>query len=333
MTTEKLELPTVDVDSNYVKVEDLRYGENPHQEATLYRDTQYDGPNIPDAEQLSGKPLSYNNLLDLDAALALVCEFPLRPTAVIIKHNNPCGVASADRQITEAFKKALETDPMSAYGGILAVNRKVTVPLANEITGGKTFFEAIVAPRYDPKAVEILTTRRKWGKNLRILTLNSDRVFQPIGHSGRQVRTIAGGVLVQTIDVTLFAGEPECVTEKQPTEDQHDQLDFAWTVAMHVRSNAIVLAREDFTSGIGAGQMNRLDSVALAITRARGWSKGSVLASDGFFPFKDGPEVAISAGITAIIQPGGSIRDEEVIDLCNALGIPMLFTNIRHFKH
>jgi phosphoribosylaminoimidazolecarboxamide formyltransferase/IMP cyclohydrolase len=288
--------------------------------------------------QLHGKELSFNNLLDLDAARRLVCEFEL-PAAAIVKHNTPCGCAVGS-SVEEAFKRALATDPVSAFGGVFCFNGRVDHALAQELSG--IFVELVFAPGYDEDALELL--RRKPG--VRILE-DSEQRREPV--TDPDIRRVRGGVLIQDRDLESEARDTMSVaTERRPDEREWGDLLFAWKVCKHVRSNAIVLARDVATVGIGAGQMSRVDSVRIAIDKARraaeevggGGSgdgaarlKGSVMASDAFFPFADGPEAAIEAGVRAIIQPGGSRRDHEVIAACDAAGVAMVFTGRRHFRH
>ncbi len=301
----------------YRKVKPLRYGENPHQRAALYTDGS--GRGVANAEILQGKELSYNNLLDAEAGWDLCSEFD-EPAAVIIKHGNPCGVACAS-DVVGAYSRAYECDPVSAYGGIVAVNRPVTVELAERVTS--TFIEVLCAPAYGEEALEIL--RRK--QNMRVLRVES-------GWGKTQIRQISGGILVQDRDThDPRPEEMRVVTGKRPTEREMRDLLFAWKVAKHVRSNAIVLAKEGMTVGIGAGQMSRVDSAELAVRKAGGRARGSVMASDGFIPFPDTVERAAEAGVTAIIQPGGSIRDQQVIEAADRLGLSMVFTGVRHFRH
>jgi phosphoribosylaminoimidazolecarboxamide formyltransferase/IMP cyclohydrolase len=303
----------------------LRYGENPHQKAAFYARTDTQGPSLARAEVLQGKELSYNNLLDLDAALALCLEFGTA-AAVIIKHSNPCGVAVSPSGVGEAYRLARETDPVSAFGGIVAVNRPVEGELARDMA--ETFLECVIAPDFTPEAQAALSVK----KGLRLL-----RLSMPRGETGGdelELRTIAGGMLVQTSDAsTAPAAEGRVVTERGPTSAELEDLDFAWRVAKHVKSNAIVFAGGGRTLGIGAGQMSRVDSVKIAVAKARFPLAGSVLASDAFFPFRDGVDEAAKAGVTAIIEPGGSVRDQEVIVAANERGIAMVFTGERHFRH
>ncbi len=295
----------------------LRYGENPHQQAALYSDRLR---GLAAAEQLHGKELSYNNLVDLDAAWALAGEFEA-PCAAIIKHTNPCGCAEQNSQ-AEAYRKAFEADPVSAYGGVLAFNRAVEEETAGEIA--KTFVEAIAAPDYSPEALAILTKK----KNLRLL-----KVARP-GADSLVVKSISGGFLAQTPDVhQLDRASCKVATQRQPTEEEWRALLFVWKVTKHVKSNAIVYAREGQTIGVGAGQMSRVDSARFGASRAILPLPGTVVGSDAFFPFPDGVEEAAKHGITAVIQPGGSIHDPEVIAAADRLGLAMVFTGIRHFRH
>lgn len=317
------------------RVQTLRYGENPHQRAAFYRWSSSPQssslPTVAGAEVLHGKELSYNNLLDLDAALAAAQSFTA-PTVAIIKHTNPCGLACGDTPV-DAYKKAYAGDPVSAYGGIIGCNRTVDVALAQEIS--QVFCEAVIAPEYEPEALALL--QRK--KNLRLLATHC-----PIGpgvistqslYAGRpEIRSVSGGLLLQTLDAT-GAGDIEyqVVTEREPNLDEVTDLMFAWKAVRHVKSNAIVLAHKLAVIGVGAGQMNRVTSVHLAVAKAAERARGSVLASDAYFPFADGVEAAAKAGVTAIIQPGGSIRDEESIRMANRHAIAMVFTGKRHFRH
>ncbi|MGI9070082.1 MAG: bifunctional phosphoribosylaminoimidazolecarboxamide formyltransferase/IMP cyclohydrolase [Bryobacteraceae bacterium] len=295
----------------------LRYGENPHQKAALYS-SQNGG--IADAEQLHGKELSYNNLVDLDAAWQLVQEFESH-AAAIIKHTNPCGCAEQPT-LADAYRKALEADPVSAFGGVLAFNREVDKETANEI--GKLFVEAIAAPAFSDKALAVLTMK----KNLRLVHV------KPLKTPELVVKSISGGFLAQTADVAPL--DVSCLQTKSArpaTPEEMRALIFAWKVAKHVKSNAIVYARPGQTISVGAGQMSRVDSVKVGAMKAVLPLAGTVLASDAFFPFPDGLEEAAKYGITAVIQPGGSVRDEEVIATANRLNLAMLFTGVRHFRH
>jgi phosphoribosylaminoimidazolecarboxamide formyltransferase/IMP cyclohydrolase len=306
----------------------LRYGENPHQLAALYAQPDGGGANLVSAQQLSGKELSYNNLLDLDSALALARSLP-DAAVVVIKHNNPCGAASA-ATLAAATRQALEGDPLSAFGSVLAFNRPLDAPSAEVLVEPSRFVEAIVAPDFEPQALEILTTRPKWKANVRLLKVGT--LDQPPARW--QLRQIEGGLLLQQSDVDP---DPQAlwhvVTREQPTAAQLDDLGFAWAVVRHVKSNAIVLAKDRTLCGVGAGQMSRVDSVEIAIKKAGPRASAAVLASDAFFPFADSIEGAAAAGVAAIIQPGGSRRDDEVIAACNQHKLPMIFTGRRHFKH
>ncbi|MCS6777444.1 MAG: bifunctional phosphoribosylaminoimidazolecarboxamide formyltransferase/IMP cyclohydrolase [Chloroherpetonaceae bacterium] len=318
------------------KVQDCRYGENPHQKAAFYVQQNLTEPCVATAQQIHGKELSFNNLYDLNAALETAKEFSEepRPAAVIIKHANPCGVALGDT-LAEAFQKAREADPVSAFGGILAVTQPIDVATAEEITGRNTFFEAIIAPGYAPETIPILTERKKWGASLRLLQVDPLHGWRAkTTATGYDFKRITGGLLLQTPDHhELTPDALQTVTERAPTEEELQELLFAYRVVKHVRSNAIVLSRNRQTIGVGAGQMNRVQSVRIAVEQAGQKARGAVMASDAFFPFPDGPEVAAQAGITAIIQPGGSVKDAETIAVANRCGIAMVFTGVRHFLH
>jgi phosphoribosylaminoimidazolecarboxamide formyltransferase / IMP cyclohydrolase len=295
---------------------DLRYGENPHQKAALYSSRQ---GGIAAAEQLQGKELSYNNLVDLDAAWQLIREFD-QPATAIIKHTNPCGCAESST-LAESYRRAFEADPVSAYGGVLAFSRTVDRETAEEIS--KTFIEAIAAPGYDAAARELLAAK----KNLRLLAV-SRASEEPV------LKSISGGYLVQTPDThRLERGECQVRTERQPSAEEWRALEFAWRVCKHVKSNAIVYARAGQTISVGAGQMSRVDAVKVGAMKSVLPLQGSVLASDAFFPFPDGVEEGARHGITAVIQPGGSMRDDDVIAAANRLGLAMVFTGVRHFRH
>jgi len=318
-------LPDV-LDLRLFKAQSLRYGENPHQRAALYRGAEADEPSVASAKQLQGKELSFNNLLDLDAALALAIEFE-EPVAVIVKHTNPCGVGHASRLI-DAYLHARAADPASAYGGVLGLNRAVDVETAGELSA--TFVEAVVAPGYEEAALATLKEK----KALRLLQIEPWPGMMRADQPGRELRSIAGGMLVQERDaINLNLDDVRTVTRRPPTMGEMRALRFAWKVAKHVKSNAIVLANEQATVGIGAGQMSRVDACRLAVMKAASPTRGTVLASDGFFPFRDGVDAAAAAGVTAIIQPGGSIRDAEVIQAADEADIAMVFTGIRHFHH
>ncbi len=304
----------------------LRYGENPHQQAALYASSKSPSASVVAARQLNGKELSYNNILDLDAALSLV-RFFNDPAVCVMKHNNPCGMA-VGKTIAEALKKGMEGDPLSAFGSVLGFNREVDAESAEYLSTPGLFVEGIVAPSFSAEALEILTTKPKWKLNVRLLECGSlDK--KPARWA---IRPLEGGALLQEADIE---DDPEdqwrVVTEKKPTEEQMADLRFAWKVVRHVKSNAIVLCKNEMLIGTGAGQMSRVDSVEISVKKAGNRIVNSVLASDAFFPFPDGIEAA--KGVTAVIQPGGSRNDEVVIEACNKLGIAMIFTGRRHFKH
>lgn len=309
------------------KAYDLRYGENPHQRAALYS-RPFTGGSLVGAEKLHGKELSYNNLLDLDSAYGIVRCFA-KPSAVVIKHNNPCGAASGHK-LSFACRKALNGDPLSAFGGILGFNQHVEADTAEVLCQPGLFIEAIVAPSFSKEALEILATKPKWRDNVRLMAIGS--VHPP----GTQLdfRIISGGVLVQEADTLPPANLDWKTVTKAPIADAlWDDIAFAWEMVRHVKSNAIVLARDAALVGVGAGQMSRVDSVEIAISKAGDRSNGSILASDAFFPFPDSIHRAAKAGVIAIIQPGGSRKDDEVIAACDEHRIPMIFTGRRHFRH
>ena len=310
----------------YEKVTDLRYGENPHQRAAFYARVGSPTHLLEDVEQLHGKELSFNNLLDLSAARELVEEFDA-PACAIVKHNNPCGCATADSGIA-AYERAFACDPQSAYGGVIAVNARVDRAFAQELS--KQFIEVLLAPAFDSGALEVLREK----KNVRLLEL-ADWPPRNLEVEGKPV---IGGQLVQTRDVVSETRDQmHAMGARQPTDEEWEDLLFAWTVCRHVRSNAIVVASRRATIGIGAGQMSRVDAVRIAVEKARTFQPallaGAVLASDAYFPFADGPQLAIDAGIAAIIQPGGSVRDEEVVAAADAGGVAMVATGVRHFRH
>ncbi len=307
----------------FERIQDLRYGENAHQKAAFYRDPDFKGACVANATQLHGKVLSFNNIVDLDAALEFVKEFE-RPVVVIIKHTNPCGAACSDN-ISHAYKKAHASDTISAFGSIVALNRECDLETAKEITS--TFVEAIIAPSYSEDALKTL----KQKKNLRVLEVG-DLIKTLIKTTEMDMKKVVGGLLVQERDM-IEVSNLTTVTEQKPSDEEMKTLLFGWKVVKHVKSNAIVLASDEQTVGVGAGQMSRVDAVEIAIKKAGERAQGSCMASDAFFPFRDAIDVAASAGITAIIQPGGSIRDEEVIRAANEHNIAMVFTGIRHFKH
>ncbi len=303
------------------QVSKLRYGENPHQAGALYVPAGTPAGGVANARQLHGRELSYNNLMDADAAWRVVSDFP-DSTAAVIKHANPCGLASHSDQ-SEAYRRAFEGDTVSAFGGIVGFNRTVTAASAEAM--GPVFYEVVVAPDYEPEALEILQRKR----NLRILAVD-----QGSGGLGYDIRPITGGLLVQTPDV--MEEDPagwECVTERKPSEAQLADLAFAWKAGKHIKSNAIVFAKDLTLVGMGTGQPNRVVSVHLSGRISGEKSQGAALASDAFFPFPDNIELAADAGIAAIVQPGGSIRDDEVVEAANRHGIAMVFTGVRHFRH
>lgn len=309
----------------FTKAQDLRYGENPHQKAAFYQERRPRLSAISNARQIQGKELSYNNIMDSDAAWQLVCNFEL-PGAVIIKHANPCGAATSYGDMAAAFLKALAGDPVSAFGGIVAFNRPVDKTAAEELV--KIFFEVIIAPGFTPDALETLASK----KNVRVLEILDphDNEESP----GYDFRRVIGGLLVQERDMDDFdICNAKIVTDRVPTEAEYQALDFAWRVVKHVKSNAIVFTSSDQLVGMGAGQTSRVDSVKIAKMKAVLPTAGCVLGSDAFFPFRDGLDIAVQAGITAVIQPGGSVNDDEVIKAADEHGIAMIFTGIRHFKH
>ena len=304
------------LDLRVSKTQELRYGENPHQSAALYAS----GPGgIATARKLHGKELSFNNLVDLDAAWQLIQEFE-RPAAAIIKHTNPCGCAE-QASSAEAFQKALECDPVSAFGSVLAFNRVLDSETAKAVSG--LFVEAVSAPGYSPEALELLTKK----KNLRLLEVAAEA-------QGPAIKSISGGYLAQTQDKLGWNPEQiKVVTERQPSEDELAALEFGWKIVKHVKSNAIVYVRRGQTVGVGAGQMSRVDAARIGADKAALPLEGTVVASDAFFPFPDGVEEIAKHGVTAVVQPGGSKRDQEVIDAANRLGLAMVFTGVRHFRH
>ena len=303
------------------KAQDLRYGENPHQRAAYYveRGTPW---GLGSARQLHGKELSYNNLLDTDAAWAMAIDFA-EPCVAIVKHTNPAGLAVAD-SLAEAYPRALAGDPVSAYGGIVAANGTIDADTARQIV--EVFTEVVVAPGYSDEALEILRSK----KNLRILEITRPRTpSAPLA-----LRSVSGGLLVQDADVAPLDDSGWRVAGAvQPDDRALAELRFAWQACKHAKSNAIVLTRDRALVGVGAGQMSRVDSVRLAVEKSGGRARGAVLASDAFFPFRDGPDVALDAGVVAIVQPGGSVRDEEVVAACDERGVPIVFTGQRHFRH
>ena len=309
---------------------ELRYGENPHQKAAFYADAHSPlagasrRPTIANAEVLGGKQLSYNNILDLDAALGLCLEFA-EPAAVVVKHNNPCGVAIG-RDVAGAYARARAADSTSAFGGIVAVNREVDAALATQLT--ETFLECVVAPSYSAAARDVLASK----KNLRLVATSG--AWSAAAADAWSIRTIAGGALVQTIDHGMIdLAVARLATRRAPTDSERTDLAFAWRVAKHVKSNAIVFAKDGVTIAIGAGQMSRVDSVRICEYKGGAALAGSVVASDAFFPFRDGVDLLAAAGAVAVVQPGGSVRDDEVIAAADERGLAMLFTGMRHFRH
>jgi len=308
----------------FEKIMDLRYGENSHQSATFYRDNGYT-PSLADMKQLNGKPLSYNNILDINSAVGLIGEFN-EVTAIVSKHNNPCGVASSEN-LLEAYKEAKSVDPEAAFGGIVALNRSCTTEVAKEVV--KTFIEVVVAPGFDDEALGILKKK----KNLRVIQFDVSAKQK----DKLEYRSVLGGLLVQDKNTRLY-DKLEVVTKRKPTEEEMKSLLYVWKIDKHVKSNAIVVGKNGRAIGIGAGQQKRIDAEKLAAMVAKDYSgnfslKGAALASDAFFPFRDGIDFAHSLGITAIIQPGGSIRDKEVISAADEYNIAMVFTGVRQFRH
>ena len=305
------------------RLQELRYGENPHQSASLYRVSGKEPYGIAAGKLLNGKELSFNNLVDIEAAWNLVQEFS-QPACAVIKHTNPCGCAIGS-DIEQAFEKAWEGDPVSAFGSIIAFNRKIDSVTANAIVTGKRFVEAICAPEFDAQAVEILAGRKGWGQALRLMQIPNG------GRDDQQLRTIGGGLLVQNADTEDF-NNLESVG-RDVKEDEMTDLKFAWLVCKHLKSNAISVAKNGQLLGAGAGQMNRVKSVAIALEQAGDKAQGAALASDAFFPFPDSIEVAAAAGIASVIQPGGSKKDADVIEAAKEKNIAMVLTGMRHFRH
>ena len=311
------------------RLQELRYGENPHQGAAFYASSDAQGPSVARAKQVQGKQLSFNNILDADAALGAVLDFP-ETAAVAVKHTNPCGLATSDVSLADAFRKARDGDPVSIFGGVIALNRPVDAETARELK--EIFLEIVIAPSFTPEAREVLSSAKRL-LNVRLLEID----MTPAEDGARDLRRVRGGVLVQDWDHRpLDVRECKVVTERRPTEDEYRALGFAWRVCRHVKSNAIVFASRDQLLGVGAGQMSRVDSANLAVTRAGTHGldlAGSAVASDAFYPFRDGVDAAAAAGARAVIQPGGSIRDPEVIAAADEHGLAMIFTGIRHFRH
>ena len=318
----------VDWHLHLTRKEVLRYGENPHQRGALYAGQDAAGANLVSARQLHGKELSYNNLLDLDSALAIVRSLD-RPAAVVIKHNNPCGASTGD-ELATATRRALDGDPVSAFGSVLGFNRSLDAASAEVLAEPGRFVEAIVAPGFSPDAVEILITRPKWKANVRLMDVGPLDAVRPRW----DFRPLASGMLVQEADLLADPeDEWKTVTRRQTSEDERRELRFAWALVRHVKSNAIVVTKDETALGVGAGQMSRVDSVKIALEKAGERARGAVLGSDAFFPFADSIAAAAAAGITALIQPGGSRNDDDVIAACDEHGLAMLFTGRRHFKH
>ncbi len=307
----------------FEKQQDLRYGENPHQQAMFYREPLFNQGTLVEAEQLNGKELSFNNINDANGALDALREFD-EITVVGAKHANPCGIGSADN-LYDAYMKAYECDPVSIYGGIVVTNAKVDKKTAEEMN--KTFLEIIVAPDYSADALEVLCAK----KNLRVLKLPT--ISQPLKATAMDMKKVAGGLLVQDINSILLDGEVTCVTQTKPTEAQMADMLFAWKAVKHIKSNGVLVAKNKQTLGIGPGQVSRVWAVEAALERSGVAVKGAVVASDAYFPFADSVGLMAAAGISCIIQPGGSIRDEDSIKACDAAGIAMVFTGLRHFKH
>lgn len=308
----------------FEKVQDMRYGENPHQKAVFYKEVGANRGVLPSAVQLHGKELSYNNINDTNGAIELVKEFD-EPTVVAVKHTNPCGVGSAG-SIYEAYMRAYESDPVSIFGGIIAANREIDLKTAQEIN--KIFIEIVVAPSFTEEALQVLTQK----KNIRLLKLEG--IEERVPADTYDMKKVAGGLLVQQYNSQLFNEEDlKCVTEVQPTKEQMEDLIFAMKVVKHTKSNGIALAKGKMTIGVGPGQTNRIVPTRVAIEYAGDRANGGVMASDAFFPFEDCVEAAAAAGIKAIIQPGGSVNDQKSIDACNKYGIAMVVTGMRHFKH
>lgn len=308
------------------KVMDMRYGENPHQKSALYKFPSGDSSSVVNSTIVSvGKELSYNNIMDMDAAFELVREFE-KPACVIVKHTNPCGAAMAEDADT-AFQRALDCDPRSAFGGIIAFNAPINQQVAYSITDDGNFFEAIIAPTFEEGSADILTDRQRWGKKLRLLRSGDPKKIMPSYY----IRSVKDGILVQDEDTKLFERfEPVVGTISSALEDE---LKFAWKVAKHAKSNAIVVSKQFQAVGVGAGQVSRVDACHIAVQKAGERARGGVAASDAFFPFKDALKILLDAGVIGVVQPGGSIRDREVIDLAKEYDIPLVITGTRHFRH
>jgi len=321
----------------FTKVGELRYGENPHLSAAFYRDTSCDEPGVGSAHVIAGGALSYNNYLDADAALEIVKEFD-RPAASVIKHTNPCGAAVADT-LREAFLGAYSGDPVSAFGDIIGLNRPLDLETArailkpqNKPEGVVVKVDIIIAPGFDTKAVELIRTSRKWGEST--IFLETGPLTGSYKSRGMSMRTVTGGCLVQDRNfATWVEKDLKAVTKRKPTKKEMKDLYFAWIVAKHVKSNAILLAKDETVVGVGAGQMSRVDAAMIAVYKAAVRAKGSVCASDAFFPYPDGVEMVLKAGVTAIVQPGGSKGDEDAIAVADRYAAAMIFTGMRHFRH
>jgi phosphoribosylaminoimidazolecarboxamide formyltransferase/IMP cyclohydrolase len=313
----------------FTKLQDLRYGENPQQQAAFYSSNDYAGPSVATARQIQGKELSFNNILDADAALNSVLEFS-ETAAVVIKHNNPCGAAISRISLADAFRKARASDPVSIFGGVIGLNRLVDAETAKELQG--IFLEIVIAPAFSPEARAVLSANKRL-LNLRLLEV----AMQPETGGGYDLRRVQGGLLVQDWDhSSVDVRTSKVVTKRRPTSQEFEALDLAWRVCRHVKSNTIVFASPDQVLGVGAGQMSRVDSARIAVLRAQTHGldlHGSAVASDGFYPFRDGVDEAAKAGATAVIQPGGSIKDDEVIAAADEHGIAMVLTGVRHFRH
>ena len=320
---EKTRFPNI-LTLQFEKIQNLRYGENPHQQGAFYREFNRKEPSVSNAKQLQGKEMSFNNFLDANSALELAKEYN-GTVAVIVKHNNPCGVAIAKTQ-GEAYRRARDCDPVSAFGGVIAFNRMVDIETARELTS--TFVEVVVAPEYAPDALAELKKK----KDLRLLDIGPKVTGTP---EGMDMKRLVGGLIYQDRDLGRIGDVRKLTvaTKRKPTDDEYEALAFAWKVCKHVKSNAIIFTTNDRTIGIGAGQMSRLDSVRIAVMKAQFPLAGTVIASDAFFPFRDGLDEAAKAGATAVIQPGGSLKDEEVIKAANEHGMAMLMTGMRHFRH
>jgi phosphoribosylaminoimidazolecarboxamide formyltransferase/IMP cyclohydrolase len=317
------------VNIQLMKIQDMRYGENPHQSAAFYGTTGESGPSVARAKQFQGKELSFNNILDADAALSTVLEFSDIAT-VAVKHNNPCGVALSKTSLADSFRKAKACDPVSIFGGVIALNRPVDEETAKELKD--IFLEIVIAPSFTPEAKAVLSSAKRL-LNIRLLELDMSQRQS----GGYDVRRVRGGMLLQDWDTgSVDVRACRVVTERKPTEEEYRALDFAWRVCRHVKSNTIVFASPDQVLGVGAGQMSRIDSTKIAVLRAATHGldlKGSAVASDAFYPFRDGLDEAANAGAKSVIQPGGSIKDDEVIAAANEHGIAMIFTGMRHFRH